>query len=176
MSAWNGWYHVIIGMYGTWLPGDVRGWRERDHKKHVPGDYRDPPPSGFGQALHTYSQDAMVHEVTRLSASQRPGVGRRLVEKFRERGFEVLCVSVGSEHVHVLAKFPESHRVKIEVGHAKRAAALSFEGAGKLWSKGCAVKPITGRAHQLKTFDYIRNHAQKRNWIWTFRDSRVSDR
>ena len=170
MSVWNGWYHVMIGMYGTWLPGDARGWRERDHKKHVPGDYRDPPPSGFGEALHTYSKGAMVHDVTRLIASQRRRVGERLVEKLCERGIQVLCVSVGAEHVHVLAKFPEARRVKIEVGHAKRAAALSSGGVGKLWSKGCAVKPINSRAHQLKTFDYIGAHARKNNWIWTFRD------
>ena len=44
MTAWNNWYHVNGNTYGTWLPGDPRGWRERGHKKHVAGDYKNPPP------------------------------------------------------------------------------------------------------------------------------------
>ena len=34
-SAWNGWYHVTGGTYGTWLRGDGRGWRDRKHRTHV---------------------------------------------------------------------------------------------------------------------------------------------
>ncbi len=38
MPAWRNWYHVSCNTYGTWLPGDPRGWRERKHKKHVDGE------------------------------------------------------------------------------------------------------------------------------------------
>jgi REP element-mobilizing transposase RayT len=170
MGAWNGWYHVIIGMYGTWLPGDKRGWRERNHKKHVPGDYRNPPPPGFGDALHAYSQRVMTHDATRLSVPHRKQVGQCLVDKFLERGIELICLSVGAEHVHLLAKFPDARQVKLEVGHAKRIAARLFGAGEPLWSKGSAVKPIASRSHQLKTFNYIQAHAKTNNWVWTFRD------
>ena len=33
MPAWNGWYHVTGNTYGTWLPGDPRGWRECHRKR-----------------------------------------------------------------------------------------------------------------------------------------------
>ncbi len=155
-------------MYGTWLPGDRRGWRERNHKKHVPGDYRDPPPPGFGDALHAYSKQVMTHEATRLNASQRGQVGQCLVDKFLERGIDLICLSVGAVHVHLLAKFPDARCVKLEAGHAKRLAARSFDCAEKLWSKGSAVKPITSRSHQQNTYTYITTHAQKNNWVWTF--------
>ena len=57
MAAWNNWYHVNGNTYGTWLPGDPRGWRERGHKKHVDGDYKSPPPAGSGDAMHRYAHD-----------------------------------------------------------------------------------------------------------------------
>lgn len=44
--AWNAWYHVLTNTYGTWLRGDRRGWRERHHRKHVEGDYKNPPKPG----------------------------------------------------------------------------------------------------------------------------------
>ena len=50
MGAWNGWYHVNGNTYGTWLPGDERGWRSRHHKVHVNGDYKNPPPPGAHDA------------------------------------------------------------------------------------------------------------------------------
>ena len=38
MKAWRGWYHVTGGTYGSWLPGDPRGWRARGRREHVDGD------------------------------------------------------------------------------------------------------------------------------------------
>lgn len=37
------WHHIILTTYGSWLPGDLRGFRTRDHREHVEGDYRPPP-------------------------------------------------------------------------------------------------------------------------------------
>jgi len=39
MEPWNHWYHVNGNTYGTWLPGDPRGWRSYKHKRHVEGEY-----------------------------------------------------------------------------------------------------------------------------------------
>jgi hypothetical protein len=36
MLAWNAWYHVTVNTYGTWLPGDPRGWHTR-HRRAQPG-------------------------------------------------------------------------------------------------------------------------------------------
>ena len=52
MQPWRHWYHCNGSTYGTWLPGDPRGWRSRNHRVHVPGDYRTPPPPGrFDHAI-----------------------------------------------------------------------------------------------------------------------------
>src|SRR2546427_10745685 len=41
-----GWYHVMGNTYGTWPPGDERGWRSYKHREHCEGDYKNPPPAG----------------------------------------------------------------------------------------------------------------------------------
>lgn len=43
IQPWNDWYHIMCHTYGTWLPGDPRGFRTRHHREHVEGDYKSPP-------------------------------------------------------------------------------------------------------------------------------------
>ena len=38
------WRHVICHAKNTWLHGDERGFRDRDHRAHSSGDYYNPPP------------------------------------------------------------------------------------------------------------------------------------
>ena len=71
MAAWNNWYHVNGNTYGTWLPGDPRGWRERGHKKHVAGDYKSPPPAGSGDGMQRYAKGLMKQPPVHLTHRQR---------------------------------------------------------------------------------------------------------
>src|SRR3954468_9029001 len=48
-TPWNNWYHCMGNTYGTWLPGDPRGFRTRLHREHVEGDYRNPPKEDYRQ-------------------------------------------------------------------------------------------------------------------------------
>jgi hypothetical protein len=57
IKPWRSWYHCTVSTYGTWLPGDERGWRERDHHEHVEGDYKKPPkPSKFAKGMHEHAK------------------------------------------------------------------------------------------------------------------------
>jgi hypothetical protein len=31
------WFHVVLTVYGNWLPGDPRGFRTPKHEEHVEG-------------------------------------------------------------------------------------------------------------------------------------------
>ena len=43
-QPWQSWYHCNGTFKGNWLRGDERGWRSRNHREHVEGDYKNPPP------------------------------------------------------------------------------------------------------------------------------------
>lgn len=172
MRAWNDWYHVQSNTYGTWLPGDPRGWREKRHRRHVAGDYRNPPPAGSGDAIHRRARSLLKKPPVRLEVVQRETVGRALIEMLVRQSIEVLVLSMDSVHLHLLARFPD-RRVRPRVGRGKKHAyfRLHEEGfVGKLWERGCHVVPIKDRKHQVNVFHYIRRHASHGAWVWTFRD------
>ena len=172
MGAWNGWYHADGHTYGTWLPGDARGWREKQHKKHVKGDYRNPPPEGSGNGLLHHSRALLKHPPVRLNPSQREAGGRAMVETLVARGIEVLAISLDAVHYHVLGRFGDA-QVRRHIGCAKAGAYHALRRrwrVGKVWERLCNVTPIADRSHQIKVFNYIREHVEQGAWVWTFRE------
>ena len=171
MSAWNGWYHVNGNTYGTWLRGDARGWRTRHHREHVEGDYKNPPASGTFEETLERSKRLMSKPPVRLSAPQRAVAGRAMVEKLAELGIEVIAASVDAVHFHVLARFRDGE-VRPRVARAKKHASHELTKVGlpgQVWAKRSRALPITDRAHQVNTFGYILEHAEKGAWVWSFR-------
>ena len=172
MNAWNGWYHVGGNTYGTWLPGDPRGWREKRHKKHVEGDYNNPPPKGSGDAYHEHARDLLTQPPVHLDTTQRKAVGRALVERFVALDIEILTLSLDAIHFHLLARFPDN-QVRPRLGRAKKHAYHELRDRGligKLWGGGSNVVTITDREHQLNVFAYIGRHKEHGAWVWTFRE------
>jgi REP element-mobilizing transposase RayT len=174
MSAWNGWYHVNGNTYGTWLPGDPRGWRTKGHKRHVEGDYRNPPPPGTDAGLLAYSQELLKQPPVHLPGDMRKLAGQALVDMLMELEAQVLAVSVGGQHFHLLARFP-IRSVKQVVGQAKRHAAFTCRDRGfqgRIWASSTKVTPVSDRSHQVNVFHYITRHEGEGAWTWTFREGR----
>lgn len=58
-TPWCDWYHIMGSTFGTWLPGDPKGFRTRHHREHVEGDYKNPPPKGTHDARWKRSKELM---------------------------------------------------------------------------------------------------------------------
>lgn len=172
MGAWRWWYHVDGHTYGTWLPGDPRGWREKKHRRHVEGDYKNPPPKGYGDELLRRSRGLLKHAPVRLSKAQREEAGKAIVDSFFMQKIEALVVSVDAVHYHILGRFRD-RKVRYHVGHAKLHAYHRLRKRwtfGKVWQRLCNVTPIADREHQLSAFYYIQDHKDAGAWIWTFQE------
>ena len=175
MPAWNGWYHVDGHTYGTWLPGDPRGWRSRWHREHVEGDYKHPPPKGQGASLHRRSKELLKRPSVHLTRRQRRVALEGKVSKLLEQGVEVIAVSVDAVHYHVLARFA-SDDVRGPIGRAKKNASFLLRKCGlpgTVWAKKCRALPVRDRAHQVNAFNYILGHAEEGACVWTFRDGHI---
>jgi len=171
MRAWNGWYHVSGHTYGTWLPGDTRGWRTRRHRQHVEGDYTNPPPSAAGAGLRRTSKRSLAKGPVHLTGRQSRLAIEGMVEKLREKDIDIVAASMDAVHYHLLARF-DSDDVRRPMGLAKKNASflLSRLGLpGTVWAQRCRPEPITGRSHQLNTLAYILAHAERGAWVWDFR-------
>ena len=171
MGAWNGWYHVNGNTYGTWLPGDRRGWRSRGHREHVDGDYKHPPPPGLYEGLHAASKDLQKGGAVFLNVAHRKIAGQAMVQMLLHQGVELLAFSLDAIHYHLLARFGEL-RSREAVGRAKKHAyhVLRSSGhPGRIWAKRGRTLPIRDRQHQLNVYGYIPGHRKQGAWVWTFK-------
>jgi len=193
MSAWRHWYHAITSTYGSWLPGDPRGFRTRKHREHVHGDYKSPPLPGRYEIRHADARRKLKRPSVVLTAPQR----RIVLEEFREtliaHDGRIIVIAVAATHLHVLAQFlPRPPKptfierglqtsamddpVRYLMGIAKQWSAkrLVREGhfdQGPIWAKRGKIVPLRDRQHQLNVFNYIMKHADERAAVWSFRDA-----
>ncbi|MFW5681593.1 MAG: hypothetical protein ACOC1G_01180 [Phycisphaeraceae bacterium] len=192
MPAWNHWYHLVANTYGTWLPGDPRGFRTREHREHVEGDYKSPPAADYAWR-HEHSRQQMKREPVWLSVEARDAaveaIRVALVDVHR---LQVLAIAVCSAHLHVLARFPaELKRTPTDsirglrssalddpprhfLGIAKKEsaktlAALGFVPAGGVWARRGKIVPITDRTHQVRVYHYVLDHRREGAAAWSFR-------
>jgi hypothetical protein len=93
------WRHVVISTLNSWLPGDPRGFRSRDHKVHSSGDYKNPPPTGEHEGLYNYSKEISGSPVV-IPRHLREAAGRAIRRKLKKRNLRVLAVSVAGMHAH----------------------------------------------------------------------------
>ena len=76
--------------YGSWLPGDARGWM-----KWKKGEQQPQP------VLEDWCKGRMKEKAVLLSSEQRDAVENVIREHAEHRGWELHAVSARSNHVHV---------------------------------------------------------------------------
>jgi hypothetical protein len=157
--------------YGTWLPGDPRGFRTKHERQHIEGDYRNPPPMGKYNGLYDSARESMKREPVHLSVPLRPLVLDEFLDSFRKSKIEIASISVGKVHFHVLARFPE-HDPRRYVGFAKQRSAANLRQAGHigwggLWGLKSECVPICDHRHFWKAFGYILDHAKQGSAVWS---------
>jgi REP element-mobilizing transposase RayT len=85
-------YHLTWTTYGTWLPGDARGW-----VKWGEGGVKPPDPEREHEA-----RERMVESAVVLSEDQRAIVEQIIRDHCRLRGWLLHAVNARSHHVHVV--------------------------------------------------------------------------
>ena len=166
------WYHITFGTLNSWLPGDPRGFRARNHKIHSSGDHKNPPPKGEHAELHAYSQSISGNPALLPKALHRL-IGERVIDNLSQHGDRVLVISVSAMHIHLLAELScDPAQAKLVIGNAKKSASQAIGDAlpGRVWSRDCGIKPIRDEEHHCNTYLYIRKHALEGAFVWTYRD------
>jgi len=167
------WHLVTVNTYGTWLPGDPRGFQTRRHRQHVP-----PPPryaSGeetYGPALYeNLHRDAKArmkgHEI-KLTAGQ----SRTVVQSFRDHLAELrlacLVVSMDFWHGHSVLSCPPDvleRTVALLKGRASRQ--LGKQGLpGRVWARGYHARRLKDRTAVYSAVHYVRRHVSRGAVVW----------
>ncbi|XAL98464.1 transposase [Phycisphaeraceae bacterium D3-23] len=166
------WYHLIFNTRGSWLPGDPRGFRSRNHRKHSDGDYNSPPPAGQHAGLHKLIRGKSKPAVT-LPADLFETIGQAALDKSASQGHRILAIAVDAHHVHVLAELPDDRlAVKRIVGSWKQRASHKVRERlpGEVWSKSCDPVQVKDPVHHRQVFEYIPAHAQQGAWVWSYKE------
>ncbi len=165
MTPWDNWYHCNGNTYGTWLPGDPRGWRSEDHKIHVDGDYKSPPPPGSDEGLHEHSQNRMKNDAVFLSQFHCFQALDIWVSALQHYQLEIAAIAIGSHHWHVLAKFPD-HQPRITIGKVKSWSTRQLDIPKPIWATKCRCQPIADPSHWENARGYILKHVYQGAAVW----------
>lgn len=118
-------YFLTWVTYGTWLPGDARGWVEYRHGWQLP----DP-------ARELEAGAKMTEDACRLSREQRDAVERQIRETCRHRGWQLHAVDCRSNHVHAVVSAPDTRPKKIRTdlkAWATRCLKQQFKATRENW-------------------------------------------
>jgi len=183
-KAWKNWYHCMVGTYGQWLPGDERGWRERNHHEHVPGDYKNPPKvTKFSKGRHEYSKRIMNWTPYCIREPDRETIGRLLLQSFQEHNIPILALAVCETNFHAFLQIA-THDPKRILGFAKRHVTFEFapiidpstNKREQIWAGDARAKPVKDRSHATEAFNYILKHSAQGAWTWSYRDDPMRPR
>jgi REP element-mobilizing transposase RayT len=161
------WRHVICNTLCSWLPGDPRGFRNRQHRIHSSGDYKTPPPTGEHAGLYNHNANRSGERVD-IADILRRRIAETFAENLQTQGFTVSIASVSQTHLHALVRLPLDRRqTKRIVGDAKRVASRSVksEMPGRVWSEGGTYKPVRNVGHYNAAYEYIRTRQEEGAYV-----------
>jgi hypothetical protein len=163
------WQHVMLGTRCSWLHGDRRGFRDRDHRTHSTGDYKNPPPEDEHAGLRRYYEKRSGDPVD-FDLDVRVEVCLQFVLKMQSLGFRIIACSVGKRHLHALVELASDyHERRKIVGKCKQKASHAVREMlpGNIWAEGGEFKKIEDSRHLNNTFDYIRTKQEPGTIVWS---------
>jgi REP element-mobilizing transposase RayT len=165
------WRHGILNARCSWLHGDERGFRSRNHRIHSSGDYRHRPPAEEHAGLRRF-HGSRSGEPVKFEFAIRAVILMHFVEKMRKLGYRIIAASLGEQHLHFLAELPfDLDEVDRIAGKCKQRAshAVRKELPGSVWSEGGEFKWINGSDHLQNAYSYIRTRQEPGTVVWSHR-------
>jgi REP element-mobilizing transposase RayT len=159
----------MLGTRCSWLHGDRRGFRDRGHRTHSSGDYKQRPPETEHAGLHRYYNNRSGKPVE-FDLEVRILVCAEFVRKMRKLGYRIIACSVGDRHLHALVELESDYdQRRIVLGKCKQKASHAVRALlpGKIWSEGREFKKINDKGHLKNTYDYIRTKQEAGAIVWS---------
>jgi len=135
-------YHLTWHTYGTWLPGDERGWVDR----------RKPEIQAGSASLRRHAQSLLVQEPVLLTVDQRRIVARVIRKHCQFRNWTLHALNVLATHVHAVVTAlvdPETVRSQLKAWCSRRLN--QHKGLPQEWWAG------GGDAQEIEDEDYLQN-------------------
>ena len=149
-------YHITWTTYGTWLPGDERGWVA----SRADGIQAPEPEREQDAAL------AMVEHAVTLAPQQREVVEQTIEDHCRIRGWTLHAVNARSNHIHVVVTANRDGKVVRDQFKAWCSRNLSDQagltrsvarkaGRRHWFTEGGSCKPIDNEEYLQNAITYV---------------------
>ncbi|MEM7811288.1 MAG: transposase [Planctomycetota bacterium] len=135
--------------YGTWLPGDERGWLEKGETAIRPGD-------SFRASV---AQRKMAESRVTLNLEQRRTVAGSMRGHAEFRSWELFALNVRTNHVHVVVGFAGT-KPSVVIQQFKSYATRSLREQSpertRWWTKGGSKRFINDEEHLAAAIRYVK--------------------
>lgn len=171
------WWLVTWTTFGSWLPGDPRGFRtwrgEQDipppQRYSKPGDPVYDPAKYIG--LYQQAQRALTQPPVLLSDEEVKQAASAIVAEIPLTPVTPSIFSLGTVHAHLLAKFRKS--IRMTVGRLKFAATKRLHENGftlkRVWSRGSHMSSKEASADAQAAFRYVERHRLEGAFVHVWR-------
>ncbi|HEY1784268.1 MAG TPA: hypothetical protein VGG30_01920 [Pirellulales bacterium] len=125
-------YFLTWPSYGTWLPGDERGWVRRGHGRQFP----DSP-------LKLEAGARMAEDACRLDQHERRLVEATIADHCRMRSWTLHAVNCRSNHLHVVVTagiHPDEVREQFKAWSSRKLKQFARERAPETWQPPPAIR------------------------------------
>jgi REP element-mobilizing transposase RayT len=143
-------YFFTWTTYGTWLPGDERGWVDgATHEMHFTGN----------PARQEQARARMVETPVTLTPEQRQLVEEVIRKHCRIRGWTLHAVNVRTQHVHVVASIDRAPKIALAELKAWCTRRLKEREPGRQhwWSEGGCKTPLEEEDDLEGVIVYVRD-------------------
>lgn len=141
-------YFITWTTYGTWLPGDARGWR-----KWKQGDQQSQP------LLEAWCRNRMTESPVILNTMQRDQVEAVCHEHASIRGGHLHAVNARSNHVHLAVTADKKPEVVRDQFKANSTRVLRHEPdaivQNRIWTRGGDCEVVDGEENLSRVVAYI---------------------
>ena len=150
-------YFLTWTTYGTWLPGDDRGWNRKGEFENLPSN-----------PLLVETADARMNEDPfLLSAADRQLVEHTIGAHCEFRGWDLHAVNVRSNHAHVVvaasAYKPDRVASQFKAWCTRKLKAV-YPNRERFWTEGTSCRWINTTDELAKAIEYTLE-AQDRNGV-----------
>jgi REP element-mobilizing transposase RayT len=149
-------YFLTWATYGTWLPGDERGWVEYHRGWQMPDPVR---------KLEAAAR--MTEDACWLTPEQRAAVHEQVAETCRYRGWTLHAVNCRTNHVHVVISAPISPQVvrsQLKAWCTRKLKRLAESGSqpgrarANWWAERGSLRYINDEASLEDAIVYVRDY------------------
>ena len=149
-------YFLTWTTYGTWLPGDERGWNRKGEHESLP----------WNMAREDSAIGDMKESPFLLSPNDRPLVEKTIRKHCEIRGWQLHALNVRTNHVHVVVT---ASQIKPEIAVVQfkawctRKLQPDHPGRRRFWTEGASKRWINDNAGLAKAIEYTLEAQEQKN-------------